>query len=90
MRLTPIAKRAKERLKQHTVAVLREDYFRNMHSYLTVCVDEDCPNKPKDGNNWTGWFTDEEVDAVCDHDNRCCMLCEHHLPEHTLCPTKHI
>lgn len=85
MRLEPKSQRAKNRLNDHNVVVLKQDFFQGKWSFLTQCVDEDCPNLVKDGSSWNGWFTTDEVNADCDHDTRCCLIHDHHLEPHFKC-----
>lgn len=73
-------------MKQHTLAVLRAGHFRGEQAVYTICLDDDCPNKGKDGTSWSGWFTESEVTTTCDHDVRCCMIHDYHHEPHRLCP----
>ena len=59
--LTPRSGRAKSRLNDHTLEVVRKGIFQNSPAILTRCTDTDCPNIRRDGSAWTGWFTEKEV-----------------------------
>ena len=53
MTLTPLTSRAKNRLREHDLQVIRSGVFQGQHAILTRCADPDC--------RWTGWFTDTEM-----------------------------
>lgn len=59
--LTPTSGRAKSRVNDHTLEVVRHGVFNGHAAVLTHCVDTDCPNLRRDGSAWTGWFTDKEM-----------------------------
>ena len=58
MALTPLTTRAKNRLREHTLEVVRSGIFQNQHAILTRCTDPEC--------GWTGWFSDSEMNLYSD------------------------
>ena len=53
MTFTPLSARAKNRLREHTLEVVRSGIFQGQPAILTRCTDHGC--------GWTGWFTDTEM-----------------------------
>ena len=53
MTFTPLTARTKNRLREHTLEVVRSGIFQGQQAILTRCVDASC--------DWTGWFTDTEM-----------------------------
>ena len=51
--LTARSRRAKNRLREHDLQVIRSGVFQGQHAILTRCADPDC--------RCTGWFTDAEM-----------------------------
>ena len=60
--LRPRSARARNRLRDHTLEVVRHGTLEGASAVLTRCTDRDCPNIAKDGTAWSGWFTDTEID----------------------------
>jgi len=79
MRLIARTKQAKRHLERHTIAVICADKTQ----YYALCIDDDCGHY-RDAT-WSRWFTEDEVEAVCDHDVRCCIPHGHHLQTHYNC-----
>ena len=53
MTVTSLSTRAKNRLREHTLEVVRSGIFQSQHAILTRCTDPEC--------DWTRWFTDTEM-----------------------------
>lgn len=56
MTFTPLTARATNRLREHTLELVRLGIFQGQHAILTRCPDHDC--------RWTGWFIDTEMSFV--------------------------
>ena len=53
MTFIALTARAKNRLREHTLEVVRTGIFQGQQAILTRCADPEC--------RWTGWFTDTEM-----------------------------
>jgi hypothetical protein len=53
MSMTPLNRRARNRLREHDLVVIRRGTFRGEPAILTACRDPRC--------DWMGWFTTLEM-----------------------------